>query len=102
MSAYTETIDRNLKGCKAVSVGHCPGCSDCPDEQDEAVGDEGGFSWSGCDCCGSSLGGDRYAAHFIILNDKGSVVGQPIHHMEVCVDCLCYLANGDEPENWEG
>jgi len=24
--------------------------------------DEGAFSWSGCECCGSRLGGTRYAA----------------------------------------
>jgi len=23
------------------------------------------FSWSECDCCGSSLGGSRYPAHFV-------------------------------------
>jgi len=28
-----------------------------------AAGDnDGGFSWRGCDCCGSSLGGDRHEA----------------------------------------
>lgn len=26
-------------------------------------GEELGFSWSSCDCCGSSLGGERYNAY---------------------------------------
>ena len=58
--------------------------------------DEGSFSWSQCDACGSSLGGDRYAAHGFL---KGT---REIIHLDVCVDCLLYLANGDEPEEWEG
>ena len=30
-----------------------------------AVGDHEGFSWSGCDACGSKLGGDRFSAEVI-------------------------------------
>lgn len=30
-----------------------------------AVGDDEGFSWSGCDCCGSDLGGERHGIHLI-------------------------------------
>ena len=56
---------------------------------------EPSFSWAPCECCGSSLGGDRYPAHGIDPDDaNGSVV-----HLDVCADCLMYLANGDEPEN---
>ena len=39
--------------------------------------DEGSFSWSGCDFCGSTLGGDRYCAH----DENGN-------HLNICVDCL--------------
>ena len=28
---------------------------------------EGSFSWSPCECCGSSLGGDRYKAALIFI-----------------------------------
>ena len=28
--------------------------------------DEGGFSWSSCDCCNSNLGGDRFNATLVI------------------------------------
>ena len=61
-------------------------------EADEIV-DEGGFSWQPCQCCESTFGGDRHPAHYI--DDDGK-----INHIEVCVDCLCYLANGDLPETW--
>lgn len=100
MSDFTDAIDRNLDGCEAVSVGYCPGCEFCPGYQEGS--DEGGFSQDSCECCGSTLGGNRYSAHYIRPDDNGSVVGQVIHHMEVCEDCLLYLANGDEPETWEG
>jgi hypothetical protein len=32
-----------------------------------ALGDEYGFSWRGCDCCGSDLGGDKF--EFVVLAD---------------------------------
>lgn len=57
------------------------------------------FSWSACDACGSTLGGDRTPAHG--LDTNGAVL-----HMHVCVDCVEYLANGDLPEDdaldWTG
>ncbi len=31
------------------------------------IGDEYGFTWRGCDCCGSYLGGDKHT--FAILGD---------------------------------
>lgn len=30
-----------------------------------AVGEDEGFSWSGCDCCGSGLGGERHGVYLI-------------------------------------
>ena len=29
MATYTERVERNLKGCEAVSTGPCPGCDEC-------------------------------------------------------------------------
>lgn len=43
-------------------------CKECIDEEcmDEEESCEGWFSWSRCDGCGSSLGGDRYpGAHMV-------------------------------------
>jgi hypothetical protein len=54
--------------------------------------DESGFSWQGCDLCGSSLGGNMSVWHAI---DKD---GNIIHGEHACVDCVVYLANGDLPE----
>ena len=105
MSRYTDAVERELEGLTAVSSGLCPGCEQCAsdkgmelDEFSEAlecgeIADEPSFSWSRCECCGSSLGGDRHPAHAITGD------GQLIH-FEICVDCLFYLAYGDEPENW--
>lgn len=87
MSEFTERVEANLKGIEHVSTGYALGCNCCP-ELDE---DEGGFSWSSCASCGSTLGGNRYSAH-------GIVEGGRLIHLEVCEDCLCFLANGDEPE----
>jgi hypothetical protein len=90
MSDFVDAVERGLEH---VSVGYLPyaDCGDCPEEQNEDVGDEGFFSWQSCDCCGSHLGGDRFAAHGIDSGGNGI-------HLDICVDCLVYIANGDEPE----
>ncbi len=115
MSEYTEAVKTNMKDREAVSTGACPGCKVCQEAFNYCcersfqaaydAGDicnKGNFGKLPCDCCGSSLGGDRYSGHYILPDDKGRIVGQPIEHMSICTDCLIYLANGDEPENWEG
>jgi len=107
MSTYTDTVDTNMEGCELLSVGVCPGCEECQDvygydslEEFEAaydagdIVDEGGFSWSACECCRSSLGGSRCSAHYVADGE--------IQHIDVCEGCLIYLANGDAPTNWEG
>jgi hypothetical protein len=71
-------------------------CGQCEDF-DAEVGDEGSFSWSSCDACGSSLGGTRHAAHGLISPKKYAKRTEVIH-LDVCTDCLFYTANGDLPE----
>lgn len=110
---YQAAVDHNLKGLAFVSTGACTGCTDCglptieePDPDEDwydkerrekktkeieharECADEGGFSWSGCDCCGSTLGGQRYAAHGVSTTD------QRLSHLDVCVDCLYYINYG--------
>ena len=112
---YIETVESNLDGLEAISVGVCPGCEECQDrfgfdtledlnvawENGDAC-DEGSFSSSGCGVCGSSLGGDNYTWHAIIPDKEGSVIGQEILHFDdCCTDCAQFLANGDVPEQWE-
>ena len=106
MSEYSDRVEHYLKGLEAVSTGICPGCEECRDTyspestMDEYDGlwssgevcDEGGFSCSHCEICGSGLGGDRYLWHAVDSNNE------IIHGDNCCVDCLMYLNNGDEPE----
>lgn len=63
-------------------------------ESARSMAEEGGFSHSSCDSCGSSLAGDRYPAHYW--------AGGELRHDTVCVDCLMFHANGDVPDRWEG
>jgi len=104
MSDFTEAVEHYLDGLEAVSSGPCPGCAECAvegaeEETEEWYGLAGEpyFSWSPCECCGSHLGGDRHPAHGLI---KGGKLDGKLVHMDVCTDCLFYLANGDEPEEW--
>jgi hypothetical protein len=87
--------------------GYCDGTGEAPldDISDEELQlwDEGSFSWQECDSCGSRLGGDRFKAHAIHKEAFGPDAKRPddIHHIDICVDCVMFHANGDEPESWE-
>ena len=83
-----------IKDLKFVSTGLCPDCKDCADSfgyddmnkynQDVENGnicDEGSFSWSPCDDCNISLGGNSYYAHGMDENDD-------LVHFTICLDCL--------------
>ena len=103
MSKFTDSIDSNLAGIDHVATGLASCCGECcsafgldEDEMREgcetgAIFDEGGFSSSGCDSCGSNLAGDLFAAHGFDKHDD-------VIHLDICVDCLLFHANGDEPE----
>ena len=104
MSKFTDSIDHYLKGINAFSVGACKGCSDCDLEEDATndeydIACEGWFSSRQCDSCGSTYGGDRYAAHGLVAfqDADGNRYGE-MQHFAVCVDCLFLHANGDEPD----
>ena len=64
------------------------------------VGDDIGFSWRGCGCCGSSLGGDKHTA----ITLKPIVGAERPPFMEtawegvICADCVLFHANGDLPD----
>lgn len=108
-SPYVQSVEANLRGLDAVSTGYCPGCETCAtdtgyetvaeydaDLESGALECEPHFSWGPCGICGSHLGGDREPWHAI---DKET--GALFHGSGACVDCLVFLANGDEPERWE-
>jgi hypothetical protein len=90
MSKFTDAVESNLDGFELIACGKAESCPECPSGEDE-----GSFSWRSCDSCGSPLGGTRYAAHGI---EKTGI--EPVH-LDICVDCLLYHANGVEPEAWE-
>ena len=99
MTAYEKRVEHYCRGLESVNPGICAGCSNCQfdfglSEDDpawEELSDEGGFSWHQCDTCGSTLGGNRYAAHGF-TDDDGTLV-----HLSMCEDCLMFFANGDLP-----
>ena len=107
-SPFVAGIVASTQGLSAVSTGICPSCDECrqeyaPDATPEEVEElwqtgkvyaEPSFSWHGCDICGSRLGGEFEPWHAIDAN------GDLIHGDRACVDCVVYLANGDQPENW--
>lgn len=54
------------------------------------------FSWQGCDVCSNGLGADVEDCSG--YNPTTKEVQGPYR---VCPTCLCYLANGDRPEDEE-
>jgi len=61
--------------------------------EDNEERDNLGFSWQDCEICGSPAG-ERYAATAFPLPRYDDTDYVPL---EVCGDCLCYIANGDVP-----
>lgn len=92
---YEQNVKNTLEGLQYISSGPCPGCDEClecdnPDDPSMEWYDLAGephFSWSGCEICGSSLGGNRYSAHAVDKNNN-------IIHFDVCVDCYYYIEYG--------
>ena len=108
MSQYTDSVEAELEGLRAVSTGICPGCETCKDDlgfeclsqlqeawESGNTVDEPHFTWSGCDICGNTLGLDAEVWHAI---DEHNAI---MHFNHACVDCVVYIANGDEPEGWK-
>jgi hypothetical protein len=76
-------------------------CGECEDFDPE-IGDEGHFSWRDCEACGADKGGNRHAAHGLIsLTPKGRGKRKHLIHLDVCTDCLFFVANGDLPHGDE-
>lgn len=113
MSEFTDAIGHYCDGLH-VATGAAASCQECRDSfgcdddasDDEAQEylysvDEGSFSWTQCDSCGTTLGGDRHAAHGWPTEpalDLDAI--NTLYHLSICTDCLLFHANGDEPETW--
>lgn len=107
LTEFEQAIAANWPGDEIISPGICPTCPNCQYDhnmsprafysayQKDEIPDESSYSNARCDCCGLYLSGDRYVAHHVTADSK-------VSHLEICGDCLCYLANGDIPEIWEG
>jgi hypothetical protein len=106
MSEFTDAVYETLRGEYESGFILTTGiatkvCEQCSDWYEEEV-DEGSFSWTRCESCGSSLGGQRYVAHLIAHEPEegwpGGEKGPDVYHISICADCLIFHANGDEPD----
>jgi len=99
MSYYEYNLYNEELHLKFISTGLCPGCLICMDNygydsieefnnqvDSGEIFDEGAFSWSPCDLCQTSLGGNSYISHGIDIDNN-------LNHFTVCSDCL-FLLNG--------
>ena len=93
---YRTMAEHATNSLKHVSGGNavCPECGErwgdddeCPEcDMNRDMADEPFFSWSACDECGSTLGGDRHPVSGI--DGDGDIV-----HLDVCVDCYMDIAS---------
>jgi len=105
--AFMQAIQANWPGEDwTIATGASPGMACCgtedldrDDQETLQDYDEGSFSWESCDSCGSGLGGSRHKAHAIHREAFGPDAKQPdnVIHIEICVDCLIWHANGELP-----
>lgn len=94
---FDAAVERN---CEGYTVA--PGCHGV--ECEHAYGDldhfcEPSFSWSPCDSCGTTLGGDREPATMIPLDYKAG--DDTIIDVSICTDCVIAWGTGENPETWE-
>ena len=102
--AFMAAINRNWPDY-IISVGAIPDSACCGTEgidQDHPDFEgycETSFSREECRSCDSTLGGDRVKAHAIHKEAFGPDAKRPndVIHIEICVDCAMYHANGELP-----
>ena len=104
-NAFVESVVLHCEG-HGLAVGKSAICPICTEDIDtegltvDAIQDildtdhcDTWFAKSACDSCGSRFGGDRDAAHYV-------TTGGDVIHYDICVDCIMFHANGDEPDSW--
>jgi len=78
-------------GTGETDEGHvckvCQGVGTIAPTIDEVPDEEPGFSWSSCEVCGSTLGGNRYTWHAQTKDGK-------LVHGECCEDCMMHMNYG--------
>ena len=93
MNLFIQAIETYCRGLDSVSVG-CLGIKCEYADGDEEHQCEAGFSSTQCDSCGSTYAGDRTTG-FGMWTDDGQII---TIEMALCVDCVMWHANGEEPE----
>ena len=95
--SFKTTVDNYMKGIQFPSVGAMADCPDCglageehPTQKELVVASQPVHRDRPCECCGGDPG-YRYPSHG--LDPKSGMV-----HMDLCVDCVIYLAHGDLPD----
>jgi len=97
---YQARFEAGTNGLEFISTGINSKCTECQciygyenehefeiAVENQDVLDEGSFSNSYCDICGSMLGGDKFIAHGINKDEE-------LVHLEICVDCMYYNEYG--------
>lgn len=97
-AAYQTAFETGMTGLSHFSSGSfIQSCTECP--VNEHVHYEDGisyeaepyFSWSRCEICDTTLGGDREDCHAIMEGDV-------LIHLRVCTDCVYYAEYGRLPD----
>lgn len=88
---FEAAFHESTAGLRFRSCGSCiEQCEDCPRdipyEDGVSYDHEPWFSWKPCECCHSTLGGNRKAMHAW----KQHADGESIIHLVVCMDCAYY------------
>jgi hypothetical protein len=114
MSDFQQSFEQHTKDFSFLYPGKAAVCGECLASNGvENTGEidamqqqlyeleEPHFSWSPCQACGSTLGGDRYVAHGDITEKSAQFHAgntSELIHLHVCVDCIQYIANDELPQ----
>ena len=101
-SYWQDYCDDQAEDCAEEGIPYLPlSYGEWREREIEARGEEDEtdeFSWQDCDLCHSGLGGAR---HHATAFHEGFKSPQDYIALEICSDCLCYIANGDVPNECE-
>lgn len=92
---FVTRFNECTSGISHISSGsaleRCSECSRHLDYEDGVAYTEPYFSWSHCDTCDSTLGGNREDGH--------GFYDDTLIHLAMCSDCVAFVANGTLPES---
>jgi hypothetical protein len=100
-SDWESYCDDRAEECAEEGVPFMPlSYEDWYEREVEARGEEDEdteFSWQDCDLCGALAGSRHHATAY----HTDFPANQDYIALEVCGDCLCWIANGDVPNECE-